>query len=121
MPLVKLNPVLLTANTEPFCEKMEKDINSSLKKSINSWFIGIDENTSVEKALVSLQKSLKKWNRNVSKNIIMKSDGANPNLYDFTDNLFKDTAEIIKSYPMGSYIQKKAIDSIIKGYILKIE
>jgi len=112
---------LLTANKEPFCEKMEKDINSSLKKSINSWFVGIDENTSVEKALVSLRKSLKKWNSNVSKNIIMKSDSTSSSLYDFTDGLFKDTAEIVKSYPMGSYAQKKAIDSIIKGYILKVE
>ena len=112
---------LLTANKEPFCEKMEKDINSSLKKTMNSWFMGIDEKTSVEKALFSLQKSLNKWNRNVSKNIIMKSDGSNPPLYDFTDELFRNTAGIVKSLPMGSYMQKKAIDSIVKNHILNVE
>lgn len=98
---------LLTANKEPF---VEKSVHSSLKKSMNSWFVEIDKSTSIENALVSLKKSLIKWNSDISKDILLDKIDVTKS----TDKLFKSTAKIIKSQPMGSYTQKKAIDSEIK-------
>ena len=49
-------------------DKIEKGIYISLKKSMNSWFVDIDKNMSVEDALVSLRKSLQNWNINICKN-----------------------------------------------------
>lgn len=101
---------------EPFYEKMEKDIYSSLRKAMNSWFMGLDKSTNVEDALVSLKKSLIKWDFDILK----KDASIMIPLHNFTDSVFNNTKEIIKSQPMGSYIQKKSIDSEIKKCILKL-
>jgi hypothetical protein len=107
---------MVTNNKEPFYAKMEKDIYSSLRKAMNSWFMGLDKSTNVEDALVSLKKSLIKWDFDILK----KDASIMIPLHNFTDSVFNNTKEIIKSQPMGSYIQKKSIDSEIKKCILKL-
>jgi hypothetical protein len=79
---------------------------------MNAWFAGIDGDTSTENALVALKKSLNQWNRDMSKNNISKSMA--PVGDKVTPGIFKSIAKIVKSHPMGSYNQKKAIDSEIK-------
>jgi hypothetical protein len=86
---------MLTSNREPYFEK-------TLKKSINAWFINIDENTTVKDALFSLSKSFREWNKDAE--------------IDVANQIFRNTAEIVKSYPMGSYAQRKAINSEIDKY-----
>lgn len=129
-------------------EKLEKEISSSLIKTVNSWANGIDKSTDADDALVSLKKSLLKWNSTIAKSSmsglndladlgiwagIRKSripvsedfrnsisiasygnNGMSSVLRYCADDVFSTASSIVKSYKMGSYKQKRAIDSRFK-------
>jgi len=50
---------------------LERDLYLSLRKTVNSWFMDLDETTNVNDALISLKKDLVKWNQDISKDTLI--------------------------------------------------
>lgn len=64
------NSQTIHLGAESLAKKVELSFNSSLKKSINSWFFDITKSVEIEDALVSLKKNLIGWNKNISKSTL---------------------------------------------------
>jgi hypothetical protein len=104
---------ILNQNSEPYFEKMDLFVAgnlTNLKKTINSWFFDLTKSTETEDALVSLKKSLISWNKYISKS----EKGVSLSIYNFSDLAYSKISKCIKDTPMGSYKQKRAIDSELK-------
>jgi hypothetical protein len=139
---------IIFEGAENLAKKIELSLNSSLKKSINSWFFDISKSTEIEDALVSLKKNLILWNKDISKgtlfgfnaliefgikagirkskvptsrqtyNIIKDMSMSEKEIsllfHNFSDLTYSKISKCVKDIPMGSYKQKRAIESELK-------
>ncbi len=138
----------LAFGAKDLAEKIELDLYSSLRKAVNSWYTKMDRTTDLDDALVSLKKSLLKWNKDVSTTtlkslqdlsnlgvkagvrktkiplprkfyesieVISNNDkGIRPSVQKLTDDIYNKVSGNIKNHNMGSYRQKRAIDSCLR-------
>jgi hypothetical protein len=138
----------IALGAKQLAENLERDLYTSLRKTVNEWFGGVTPTTDMDDAMVSLRKQLIRWNQNLSKDTLtglhdlvdlgvkagvrkskvpvpmkfynkvnvtsFSQKGIMPAIQRFSDDVFVKASSAAKKHKMGSFRQKRAVDSELR-------